>query len=64
MPSRQVKVTLCAVLAALAVGIVFYVMLAGIVWQIRNPLGNAFTFWSNFHHALRFKAMPQYQERL
>ncbi len=50
----------------LVLGLVFLAIcwlgVTGTAWTIRNPMGNSITFWTHFPEAVRFKALPQFQE--
>ncbi len=43
--------------------VLFYVVIASIVWQWRNPLANRTTFFTHLTAAMSFQALPQFQEK-
>lgn len=51
------KIQVTAVLVVL-----LYLVAAAGVWATRNPLANPMTFWTHFGDALRFRALPAFQE--
>jgi hypothetical protein len=44
-----------------AMTFVLWLAVAGGIWQVRNPLGNSTTFWTNFQDAMCLRRVPQYQ---
>lgn len=57
------KAALLTAMLSVAVSMFLYLIVAGIAWQLNNPLGNQLTFWRHFGSAMQFKSLPQFQER-
>ncbi len=54
---------LYALLMLGAGALVFYLAIAGTIWQLQNPRANSLTFWTHLGDALHFRALPQFQEQ-
>ena len=51
------------IIVLILIVVILYINVAGIAWQINNPIANRVTMFTYFNDVIHFRSLPEFQPK-